>query len=1278
MSDIARPLLQLGGQAAGFAIGGPIGGFIGGLIGGSVGSFLFPVDTKFEGPRLGDLRVQGSGYGRPIPWVFGTFRLSGNLIDATDLLEVRSETEMSAKSGDTVTTTTYTYFGTFAVGICKGPIAGIKRIWADGKIIYDGQTAIEALNPDIDGIKLTDYLTVYTGAESQLPSPTLEALHGVGNTPAYRGLAYIVANNLPLGDYGNRIPNLEFEVVGQGTILIGDVPMGNAADTLPNEQEPGTRIVYDYERQKSYVSMKHTTSAGRLGFATMVSYEECQNGADWQVFEQFADFVPHGRGLFLDPFRDKLVTGLYGPLGRQYIGLFSPDTLALEQVIAFNLPLSSRCVIQDIGAVDETGYIVRLVRDTGLTGEQTVFEDRVAKVYLGGTAEYIDITTYDIELPAEPAISLLDHIGYEGNSGDVPFPTALQTQWPTMEAALDNLNEYLSSEAVPASWRGKIQASVPGDGSSGFWGVRYTIVEDFDLPWGKNYVTPNLSGFGPYETLEYRTSVNGGLFGEAQTNWGAPWGLVSNGSALADYALPRQIRLIAGADACSAGYSQDGDYCVLTATSEYLADDSLRVRKFITDARVGLLYTVFQNGAIYVNNSTGVIQVYPPYTFGKVYDACLSPDSTGIWVLMGSGSHRELNFVDAQAGWRTPLSVFEDALAHRLVATSKDFVYVIKTNQIIAVSKDTGIVQRAIPVPGLGEAIVTEKGVLQGLDNRLFVDTLLALPTDMSEVIKNISTAVGVSEEMLDTTNLNEIQIQGFLVPARTSARNPIASLCQLYGVDVVETGNTLRFQKRANAPYYGAIGLESMGAEFDKNGEKAPITATRAQTVELPKEVEFLYSDPSIEYRDNLVRSRRLDVLSEKVDNLQVPMVLPRQRAQAVADAYLASQWINRDTFEFTVQMQYADIEPGDVLDIETEAGSSRVIIIRTDLSPNGLVKIKAACFDYSIHGGIDNTPALGDFEGQQILPAARPNLVLIDSAILLDSHNSSGFYAAAYRKTKASRFQGASLLASLDGGTLYTTEAYLTKEAIVGELLEPLPAINADDYDNTWSYDTDLRVRLFSGALYSANNKTAVLNGANALLVGNEIIQFLFAGYDDSTDTYLLRGLLRGRKGTEWASGQPAGTRVVALDEAVIRVAQPMDRMGVEVSYKAVAPGQSIIEATAVAFTNNNQGLECLSPVNLASQDNLDGSYTLSWMRRTRIGGQLRDRADAALGESAESYEVRVYDSANAQTRSFTVSTSTAQLTPTVEETHFTVTQTSTQVGTGFESEKQLIRAI
>ena len=81
-------------------------------------------------------------------------------------------------------------------GLGEGPIERIGRVWADGKLL------------DLAGINFR----LYRGDEAQLPDPKIEAVEGAGRVPAYRGLAYMVFDELDLGRFGNRIPQMNVEV----------------------------------------------------------------------------------------------------------------------------------------------------------------------------------------------------------------------------------------------------------------------------------------------------------------------------------------------------------------------------------------------------------------------------------------------------------------------------------------------------------------------------------------------------------------------------------------------------------------------------------------------------------------------------------------------------------------------------------------------------------------------------------------------------------------------------------------------------------------------------------------------------------------------------------------------------------------------------------------------------------------------------------------------------------------------------------------------------------
>ena len=125
--------------------------------------------------------------------------MGGNIIWATDFREeTKTTTQGGGKGGGggKVKTTEYLYYASFAVALCEGPITGIGRIWADGKLL------------DTAGITWR----WYPGDASQTADPFIAAKMGAAGTPAYRGTAYVVFEDLPLANYGNRLPQLSFEV----------------------------------------------------------------------------------------------------------------------------------------------------------------------------------------------------------------------------------------------------------------------------------------------------------------------------------------------------------------------------------------------------------------------------------------------------------------------------------------------------------------------------------------------------------------------------------------------------------------------------------------------------------------------------------------------------------------------------------------------------------------------------------------------------------------------------------------------------------------------------------------------------------------------------------------------------------------------------------------------------------------------------------------------------------------------------------------------------------
>ncbi|MBV8850667.1 MAG: glycoside hydrolase TIM-barrel-like domain-containing protein, partial [Methylobacteriaceae bacterium] len=232
-------VFQAAGSAIGGVIGGPLGASIGGFAGALGGAALSSIGGSQRsprvviGPRLKVMDGITSTEGAPIPRLYGRTRIGGQMIWATRFVEVISAsvtpgTSPGGKGGNANSRGgsqgeidyTYNYYANFAIGLCEGPIAFIRRIWADGTEID-----LTLMGP-----------RVYTGTETQDADPLIVAKEGADHAPAYRGLAYVVFERLPLASFGNRIPQLTFEVVKP---VSGLAQMIRAVDIIPGATEFG-------------------------------------------------------------------------------------------------------------------------------------------------------------------------------------------------------------------------------------------------------------------------------------------------------------------------------------------------------------------------------------------------------------------------------------------------------------------------------------------------------------------------------------------------------------------------------------------------------------------------------------------------------------------------------------------------------------------------------------------------------------------------------------------------------------------------------------------------------------------------------------------------------------------------------------------------------------------------------------------------------------------------------------------------------------------------------
>jgi hypothetical protein len=182
-----------------------------GLLGGGGKS----IDTS--APVITSFRLQTSAFGRPIAWIFGRTRVSGNLLDYDDFTAIPHTTSTDSGGGKggsapTQTNTTYTYRAAVIIALGRGPLTSLHRIWK-GKELQNAA--------DLG-------MSFFAGDASQVPFGYMTTNHP-DKALGYRGIAYVAAGAYDLGDNA-ELPNHNFEV--QATAYSGSIVDANPKDVV--------------------------------------------------------------------------------------------------------------------------------------------------------------------------------------------------------------------------------------------------------------------------------------------------------------------------------------------------------------------------------------------------------------------------------------------------------------------------------------------------------------------------------------------------------------------------------------------------------------------------------------------------------------------------------------------------------------------------------------------------------------------------------------------------------------------------------------------------------------------------------------------------------------------------------------------------------------------------------------------------------------------------------------------------------------------------------------
>lgn len=466
----------------------------------------------------------------------------------------------------------------------------------------------------------------------------------------------------------------------------------------------------------------------------------------------------------------------------------------------------------------------------------------------------------------------------------------------------------------------------------------------------------------------------------------------------------------------------------------------------------------------------------------------------------------------------------------------------------------------------------------------------------------------------------------GFIITDQKDGRSVIADLQKAFLFDSVESDFKLKFVRRGVHPSVVTIPSDDLGLVEDKKQISEIIT----QEQDAPRTVIVNYLDSSIDYQQGSQQkqrsSRAVTTLNQETIDLTA-LVMSQTEARSIAEKNLFAMWMERSPYEINLAKPfYALLDPTDIVDFVYEDTVYQQRLTSTMIGQNYATKTTgvsqlSAAYASLVPGATSSGGVV------TVLTVGSTALYIFDLPYLQDTDASvdrsqTGLYWFMVSDSDASSWPGGVLLQSLTGSTYSTIGASSTQPAfgVTGGALPDAPVF--------WTWDTTstLDITMTNGSL-SAVTDLDVLNGANALIVGQEVVQFVNC-VQTGANTYTISRLLRGRRNTEsLATGHVSGETVVVLGGEMKRNDFPLSFAGQTDYYKPVTDGGDPSAVTPITFTSSGNDLKPASPVQITAVWDANNNMTLNWIRRTRFGGNGLV-GPTPLNEDLEAYSLDVYN--------------------------------------------------
>ncbi|MEQ1618827.1 MAG: glycoside hydrolase/phage tail family protein [Terricaulis sp.] len=1219
LSSIGAALLQAGGAA----------------LGRSIDQQLFGPRARHEGARLTDLHLQASTEGASIPALYGRVRLSGQVIWAARFKEHAQTEEVGGKGGPRVTSRTYSYTLSFAVGLCEGEIARIGRVWANG-----------------EELDLSEFSwRLHPGSETQTPDALVEAIEGADNAPAYRGLAYVVFEDMALERFGNTIPQLSFEVMratpGTGAgprfeelvksvcLIPGSGEFVYATSPVLRRNGPGQEVAENIHAERGRANL--LVSLDQL----QADFPNCETVL--LVVAWFGDDLRCGNCLIKPGV--EIAAKETTPLSWRAAGVTRAGAHVVSQVEgapAYGGTPSDDCVLQAIAELKARGYKVGLypfvlmdvaqgnaLPDPYGGAAQAAYPWR-GRITLHpaagqpGTPDKTSAATSQVAAffgTAAPA-----HFGASGGAPTYSGPT----EW--------SYRRFILHHAKLAALAGGVDAFLIGSEMRGLTTARDSASNYPAVTALKSLAADVRAMLGATPKITYAAdwSEYGGhqpqdgtgdvyfhldpLWSDSNidvvgVDWYPPLTDWRSGSTHADASLSPSIhdanylagRIEAGEN-FDFFYTSDSARAAQTRTtisdsaySEPWVFRAKDVRNFWARGHYN------RPGGVRAGSPTAWVAQSKPTWFIEL--GCPAIDK---------GANAPNLFIDAKSDESAlpPFStgVRDDLIQRRMLQAYLAYWEIGGANNPTSSVNGKPMIEHmalwcydARPHPAFpARGDVWTDGGSWRLGHWLNGRAGLS---DLGEVVAHLCARADVTD--IDAGALQGA-VSGYIVDAPASARDALEPLMAAYDFSAAETAGAIRFRHRATEPAI-AVALDDL-----TEGAAGDLYAERADGADTPIEARVRFLDPTQDYHIGNVGARRLDSAEGGAVSLDAPLVLEAEAAEGIAQRVLADLRAHAEALKIGLGPAHLALEPGDRIVLGD--GGDVYEIARIEDAEARRVELRRArsAFPVQVRLAESSAPAPPPI-------APTPAFSVLDLPPLPGAETEERPLAAVF----AAPWLG---MHEVHAGTVPSRRASTSQPAIMGELLWALwpgPV-------GRWDDGNRIRIKLYGGTLSSAT-KAALLDGANVFAIGSsgewEIVQARDCVLTGDGE-YELSGFLRGQLGSAhaMAAPHPVGARIVKLDERLARVDVGAHEWNEALAFRAPPAGGLASDPRAAALTATllHAAARPWAPAHVRGRRAASGDVALTWIRCARAGGDSWGPGEPPLGAAAEAYLLDILDGA------------------------------------------------